>query len=454
MATKLHEIRDPIHVFIRLSSNERKALDSYPLQRLRHIHQLATTFLVYPGATHKRFEHSLGVMDLADRVYTIVTNPANIHHEAVRTLVPAPSDFDHQYWRLVLRMAALCHDVGHLPFSHASEELLPKDWNHELLTVEIIRSPQMQEIWDVLNIKTEHVAKLAVGPKKYKDGRFTVWEAILSEIVVGDAFGVDRMDYLLRDSHHTGVAYGKFDHYRLIDTLRILPKEQNEEGGSEEPTLGIEEGGFHSAEALLIARYFMFTQLYLHHVRRIYDIHLMDFLLKWRGGKKFPVDVNHHLALTDNEVIAALLVASCDKEHPGHDPARRIIRREHFKRVYESDPADKAINPEAAEYIYKAAIAKYGDAAVRLDKYTAKGNPLNFPVMTHGKRIVSFANMSNLVNFQPPISINYVFIDPNYREDAEKWIHANRRDIITPEKGEEDAKIEAVSDPNIANREP
>ena len=111
------------------------------------------------------------------------------------------------------------------------------------------------------------MVKLAVGPKKAPDLEFSDWEAILSEIIVGDAFGVDRMDCLLRDSHHTGVAYGKFDHYRLIDTLRILPANpSNGSRGSTEPALGMEEGGLHSVEALMQARYFMYSQVYFHPV--------------------------------------------------------------------------------------------------------------------------------------------------------------------------------------------
>lgn len=247
MSKRIHEIRDPIHVFIRLDSDERKVLDSRQFQRLRHIHQLGVTSLVYPGATHRRFEHCLGVMELASRVYDVVTDPDNIH-DSVRGLIPQPKEHNYQYWRRVLRMAALCHDLGHLPFSHGAEDLLPDGWDHERLTREIILSEEMKSIWEEIKIQSIDVAKLAVGPKKYKEVKFEVkfsdWEAILSEIIVGDAFGVDRMDYLLRDSHHTGVAYGKFDHYRLIDTLRILPKSEDD---SNEPALGIEEGGLHSA---------------------------------------------------------------------------------------------------------------------------------------------------------------------------------------------------------------
>ena len=132
MNKRMHEIRDPIHTFVRMDSDERKVIDSRPFQRLRHIHQLALTHLIYPGATHRRFEHCLGVMELAGRVYDVVTDPEHLFHDEVRDIVPRLGSFDHSYWRRVVRMAALCHDLGHLPF-HAGR-LLP-DRKHEDLSV-------------------------------------------------------------------------------------------------------------------------------------------------------------------------------------------------------------------------------------------------------------------------------------------------------------------------------
>jgi HD superfamily phosphohydrolase len=202
MSKYLHEIRDPIHVFVHLDSDERKVLDSRPFQRLRHIHQLALTYLLYPAATHKRFEHSLGVMELADRVFLAVTKEGSVTDEIRKTLPEVEQPNQLQYWRRVLRMAALCHDMGHLPFSHAAEkELLPEGWDHERLTREIILSSEMEKIWTAMTppLRPMDVVKLAVGPRKAKDVTFTTWENVLAEIIVGDAFGVDRMDYLLRD---------------------------------------------------------------------------------------------------------------------------------------------------------------------------------------------------------------------------------------------------------------
>src|SRR5207247_4201309 len=116
--------------------------------------------------------------------------------------------------------------------------------------------------------------------------------------------------YLLRDSHYAGVAYGKFDHHRLIDTLRVLPSLPDDE--ESEPVLGVDGGGRHAAESLLVARYFMFTQVYLHHIRLIYDRHLVDFLREILPGNLLPTEIAPHLALTDNEVMKAMWEASLD----------------------------------------------------------------------------------------------------------------------------------------------
>jgi uncharacterized protein len=463
MQKHIHEIRDPIHVFIRVESEERRVLNSRPFQRLRHIHQLALTCLLYPGATHRRFEHSLGVMELASRVYDVITNPANIENEAARDVVPALNSMEYTYWRRALRMAALCHDIGHLPFSHAAErELLPEEWDHEQLTVQLIEGNELAPVWKDLKVQPEHVAKLAVGPKKYSAARFTEWEAILAEIIAGDAFGVDRMDYLLRDSHHAGVAYGRFDHYRLVDTLRILPRSVSGEphdgvgaasaqSGSTppspssvmttaidpdrlrpEPTLGITQGGIYSAEAMLLARYFMYTQLYFHPVRRIYDIHLRDFLQKWLPTGKFSTDLEEHLNMTDNEAMVGLLAAARRSEDPCHEPAACIVERGHYRLLYQRNPDDVVINTEAGRRIFEAARGRFGEAAVRFDSYKEKGKALDFPVLTHDGRIVSCLGLSETLNKVPVVAVEYVFIKPALREEASRWLERERLAIIAP----------------------
>ena len=424
-----HELRDPVHIFVHFDSDERKVVDSRPLQRLRHIHQLALTYLIYPGATHRRFEHCLGVMELAGRVFDVVTSQDNVTDRIRESLPEIKKPNVLQYWRRVLRMAALCHDVGHLPFSHAAErELLPSNWDHERLTREIIYSPEMQEIWGQLTppLRADDIVRVALGPAKAKDLKFTVWETILSEIIVGDAFGVDRIDYLLRDSHHAGVAYGKFDHHRLIDTLRILPSPD-----TEEPALGVEEGGLQSAEALLWARYLIYVQVYLHPVRRIYDIHLRDFLKAWLDKGRFLTNIEAHLRMTDNEVTSALLAAARSKRSAGHDPASRIVKREHFKKLYERNPLDVQENSEAASAIFKAAEQEFGSDNLRFDQYPAKGGGHDFPVLLSDNRIVRSGAASAVLLKVPPIAAEFIFVAPDKRDKAMAWIEMNRKSIIT-----------------------
>jgi uncharacterized protein len=274
-----------------------------------------------------------------------------------------------------------------------------------------------------------------------KEATYSDWEAILAEVIVGDSFGVDRMDYLLRDSHHAGVSYGRFDHYRLMDTLRILPSEHLK--GSQEPMLGIEEGGLHCAEALLLARYFMYTQVYFHPVRRIYDIHLKDFLKKWLPEGEFPIEVNEHLALTDHEVSAALLEAARNPSQRGHSEARRIFKREHFRRVYQRNPKDMAVNPNAAKLLFDAACKQFGEDAIRLDYYRQKGGSPDFPVLTKDSRVISSLALSTTLKTLPVAALDYIFIDPSKRREAEDWFEKQRDAIIARSEEETDEADEA-----------
>jgi HD superfamily phosphohydrolase len=447
MVKNFHEIRDPIHTFIHLDSYERKVLDSRPFQRLRHITQLALTYLLYPGATHRRFEHSLGVMELAGRVFDVLTKDANVT-DPIKDMVP---DLGNRsaltYWKRVVRMAALCHDIGHLPFSHAADQLLPPGWNHERLSRALIEGPEMRAIWEdmVPPLKPEHVVKVALGPKEAKDVQFTKWETILSDIIVGDAFGVDRIDYLLRDSHHTGVAYGKFDHYRLVDELRILPTFEN----PDEPALGINGGGIYSAEALALARYFMFSQVYYHPVRLIYDRHLLDFLSEWLSQGSllaegtFSTDIEKHLEMTDDEVNAAMRVSAQDPSSRGHFPASCIMKHRHFKVLYQRNPQHAKVNSEPGDAIAKAAEREFGPDAVRYSKPKVKSIAAEFPVCERDGNIQPAVSVSETLSKLRPTSMDYVFIDPAVESKAKLWLKDRIDKILADAQQEEDEEHEA-----------
>jgi uncharacterized protein len=442
------EVRDPLHVFVKLQAAELPVLNSAPFQRLRHIHQLALSYLVYPGATHRRFEHSLGVMELATRIFNVVVDDEHLTDE-VRDIVPK-DPFDREYWRRALRMAALCHDTGHLPFSHAAEkELLPEGADHETLTAQIVRSDEMAPTWKAMKLDPEDIVKLAVEPEDVP-GALPPWQAILNEIITGASFGADRMDYLLRDSLHAGAAYGRFDHFRLIDTLRILPPAPADAPSaaetqtkpatepSREPQLGIEHGGLESAEALVLARYFMFSQVYLHRVRRIYDIHLKDFLQAWLENGKFSLDLNDHLAMTDNEVLTAMGQAVRDPGHPGHVHACRILRREHFKVLYAPTPSELAANDDAAVQVFEAAKERYGEEHLRFDRYTKGAGSAEFPVLQANGKPGSSLSVSGVLARVPEASTQHVFVSRETFDDARRWKDANLAALIEPRVEEEE----------------
>ena len=426
-----HEIRDPVHGFIALDTQERIVLDSPPVQRLRHVHQLALEYLVYPGASHKRFEHALGVMELAGRVYDVITRN-DLVTDAVRNSFPELSNESQRvYWRRVIRMAALCHDIGHLPFSHAAEEeLLPENISHEHMTAALIQCDDMKQIWQSLvpPLLPDHVLKLSVGKRYLPDLTFTPWEELLSEVIVGNAFGVDRMDYLLRDSLHIGVQYGRFDHLRLIDSLRILPTTDYIEASDAVPpvTLGLELGGIQSAEALLLARYQMFSQVYLHPVRRAYDLHLKDFLREWLPGGKFETDLQKYLELSDVEVLVAIRQWAKD----GAELASRIANRQHFKVAYSRNPGDQQVNIEACEFVSRALVKEFGEANVRLDSYEPRGGVLDFPVLQSDMRIVSSTGVSDLLQHIPTAVIGFVFVEPSIRAQAQQFVYENLSSIL------------------------
>jgi len=437
MAVKYHhEFRDPVHSFITTTSDERLVIDSLPVQRLRHINQLALSPLVYPGATHRRFEHSLGVMHLAGEAFDVLTRRENVRDE-VRDLVPElNAEQNFPYWRKVVRMAALCHDLGHLPFSHAAEhETLPPGTSHETLSEQVILSPAMKATFRrmVPPIDAEMVAKLAVGPGKSGQS-FDVWEAILTDIITGNAFGVDRIDYLLRDSLHAGVQYGRFDHLRLIQTLRLLPPVQGPADGDENlaPTIGIEHGGLNSAEALLLARYFMFGQVYFHAVRVAYDIHLVDFLKAWLPGGTFSTDLEEHLAMTDNEVWVGIREVSRKPDHPAYDPARRILERDHYKVLYTRSAADQQIWSEPGKAVAEWASNEYGQEVIRHRKPKKTGGSIDFPVLEVGGTISSSLTISDTLSNLPPNASDLVFIRPDLRDDAVRKLRRRTllRDVL------------------------
>ncbi len=217
-------IRDPVHGTIELSPLEARLIDTPVFQRLRFIRQLGMTHLVYPGAHHTRFEHSLGSLQLAERMARAIELPAAE--------------------RKRLRMAALLHDIGHLPFSHDSECVTAHRFgDHEKRGAKMIRSGPLAEIIEKEDEPTQ-VAKWMQG--------YSYGQLITSDV------GADRIDYLLRDAYYTGVAYGVVDGPRIFSTLRWVKGRPALRGN-----------GLEAAESMIMARFEMFHAVYYHHAVRM-----------------------------------------------------------------------------------------------------------------------------------------------------------------------------------------
>ncbi len=438
MHKQIHEFRDPIHNFIYVSDDERKVISSKYFQRLRYIHQLAMTYMVYPGASHKRFEHSLGVMSLASRVYDVITDKRLIaDDEVLKNCEEFMNREKTEYWKKVVRLAALCHDLGHLPFSHAAEkEILPNGIDHEKITEHIIVDLMSDVLSEMIPpVNPLHIAKVAIGQKKYNQGRepknqeqFTDWERILAEIITGDAFGVDRMDYLLRDSYHIGVAYGRFDHYRLIDSIKLCyysPEELSENN----LYIGLEIGGINSAEALMLARYYMFNQVYLHRLRRIYDHHLKEFMIHWMdiSGIKGIDDI---IELTDNDILSAMQMAAKESDTRLKELADRILNRDNFKETYSITKEDVALHKNAGEIIMKNLYAQFPSDELFYDHYTSKAGKKDFPVIMRDKKIEVSTFQSSVLQHIPEITLDTIYAHRSIVKDVSKWIKDNKENML------------------------
>jgi hypothetical protein len=181
----------------------------------------------------------------------------------------------------------------------------------------------------------------------------------------------------------------------------------------------------------------MYSQVYFHSVRRIYDVHLIDFLQAWLPGGKFPTSLKELLKFTNIEVMKAIKDASDDETKPGHKAARRIVRREHFKRIYSRNPDDIQVYPEAGRVIYEALCKKYGPDNFRYVPYAERSVPFDFPVQDSDRQIVSASLLSDVLAKIPLVTVNDVFVDPSLENESKMWLRDNRAMILqkaaTPE---------------------
>ncbi len=240
-------IYDDLHGYVELTDTEARIIDTPVFQRLRRIRQLSVAYIVYPGATHTRFSHSIGTMHLMGRAAERLAREGLIPRDDIE----------------LLRIAALLHDIGHYPMSHAIEGYYKAraDLDHEQLSAEIIvRDPELKDVISSSGFDPREVQSIVLGIH-----REPVYNMLLSSDV-----DVDRMDYLLRDARHTGVAYGMIDVERLVDILTV----------DEEGCLAVLEKGLQAVENFYVARLHMYQAVYYHKTIVAYELLLKEIYAK------------------------------------------------------------------------------------------------------------------------------------------------------------------------------
>jgi len=301
------EIKDPVHGYVYLTDAEKDAIDSFPVQRLHRLRQLAGAEFVYPGANHTRFEHSIGVMHLAG---LLAQNPH---------LSQLLSEEEIQK----VRIAALLHDVGHGPFSHVFEHLLVKFLNktHEDINVWIIQKSELKDILAGLGYDSDELAKLSVG-LLHKPGRTFLDQIIRS------AVDVDKLDFVVRDTYHTGAEYGYVDIFRLIHMLDVL-----------DDNLAVDLGALSALESFILARIESFKSIYFHRVGRAVQIMLATAMEKAKDelGLVDFQSPEDYLALDDYSVWTMLKGCSKSKGIMENLEKRRLLKCAYDQTFYVRD---------------------------------------------------------------------------------------------------------------------
>ena len=310
-----------------------RLIDAAEFQRLRRIKQLGLGLYTYQGAEHSRFTHSLGALHLMTRILDRLA-----HHNL--------SSED----RAAARAAALLHDVGHGPFSHAMEQVLGV--HHEQMTMLAVTSPDTELNATLKSFSAELPERIAA----IIDGTFK--PAALAQLV-SSQLDVDRMDYLLRDSLMTGAKYGLYDLEWIINALQVDQAADR---------IYVTARGLHAVEEYLQARYYMFRQVYFHRTLRSAEAVLRSALRRaltlvseekevWRlAGSAFekllrrqPLTITEHLSMDDSDVIFYMKQWQESPDAMLSDLSRRFVNRRLFKAIDLDMPPD-----ERADFLHAA----------------------------------------------------------------------------------------------------
>lgn len=372
------EIRDPIHGSIEISDGEVNVLESRAYQRLRAIKQLGFSEFSFPGATHNRFLHSIGVCHLAGQAF-----------DAIFKNFPFQSHDHYGRYRQTVRLAALLHDIGHGPLSHTTEEVMPKvqdlkiaayqnrrqdlkfkvpkdnlqrQADHEDYTIKFITDSSLTSVLkeNFPDIEPLHIAclidKTLAAPDDFflHDNRDI--RTILSQIVSSE-MDVDRMDYLERDAYFCGTNYGKVELEWLLANLTYHEVDNCLH-------LALNRRALYTFDDFLLARHHMHLMVYFHHKSIIYEEMLNRYLSSKDCSFFLPADIEKYIGCTDYALYQHLSTVP-------NEWARRITERKTYRMLFELHSNEETQRPEKM----KAALEKeninviYSSSMARLSKY-------------------------------------------------------------------------------------
>lgn len=404
---------DVIHGFIELDALEQEMVQSIPFKRLTCIHQIISASFVYGGGDHKRGDHSLGTMHVASKIYDKVASEENFS-----LYFPEFDQSKKEYWRRVVRLAALFHDLGHLPFSHLAEADILGDHGHEKWTIAILRSNYIEPLLKKEGIEVEDVAKVAVGEKVY-GGVFTPWERVVSEMITGDYFGADRIDYLLRDSYATGLVYGHFDYLQLINNLCLLRFHDS-------VVLGLMEDGLESCYALLLARYFMHRRLYQYPSVLSYSFHLKEIVNYFFTGKPYCESVENYVKVNDYDILAEMNRALFDENHPCHGHAASIMGQKERISVI-------PLTKQEVESILKNPTLLKQNLILKTQYVSKRSTGLFFPVFMKNGIVVEAQEITDVSI--PVIERSWAFVNQELGKQLKKALGDAAKDSKKPVRG-------------------
>ena len=358
------DIIDPIHDFVRVYDNELKIIDTPIFQRLRRIRQLSGAHLIYPGAQHTRFEHSLGVMHIASMAGQALAEKGVVSSDDIQNL----------------RLASLLHDIGHGPFSHLFEEIFEekRKISHEDLGRDIILKTEIGDIISKNGFDKKLITKLAFGDSKLQ---------FMNEIISG-VLSADMMDYLLRDGYFTGAEHAKIDHHRLTHSLDVYKNK-----------LALDKSSLVNFETMMISRYQMFKAVYFHKTVRAGEVMLLEAMDLAEGELGLSsMNLDEYLQLSDDVILAKLLnlPEHNSKLKASKKIATDYLNRNLFKSVFETTLTGKAITKKRMQELREEVSkkSKIDINEIFVDSSNTPSIPLS-PSKKESKSIILLENDGN-----------------------------------------------------------